>query len=958
MEPKVQTRVEDDQSSIDMVPSSEERVGNFRKIRFKINGIKDPLTVLSIYENYVKQALTSNEGKKWTLGLKIRISREYPTISGENERQEEIIGFTSKFNICLRINSDFIKCYSNARQKISNDFLSWLRDGSSWQFERTEELTVSIAGYNPIKNNGGSWFPLPRKLSRRKRAILNIKNEDLRCFEYCILAALCFNNKKFEREGEKYKNKLCDPKYYKNKGQLLNMEGTSCPMQLDEISVFESNNKKIGVNVWVSEYDEDSIKPMYSSEKKNPEHMVNLLLIQNENQSHYTLITDLGYLFKSSGYNKSAVWRHSSVFCTKEFKLKDMSESQKKLHIKNCVENNNSLENNPEPKKIIPFGEDSIIKFESYGKQLKSNFVFYADFETLNINLATTEPPPCKKMKTKKNFQNSYTWEKSIQTAYSFCLVLVAEGGYSRPPKVYRGEDAGEVFIDTVLEWAEEAQQWYNENEVEMILTREDENEFQNSTMCHLCDSEIDDPEEKVRNHDHLTGKFLGAAHNKCNLAYKQPAKCSVFLHNLKNFDSNLIVKNIKERHPDPKVVGQTIDKYVTFSIGNVMFKDTFQFLSSSLSNLVENLKANKEKNLNQNFAVTYKYFKENWEKKLKQKGYDIEESFSMFTRKLIFSYRYIDSMDKFKEKIPGQEYFYNELTEETVSDQDYQMLLDLCERFGLKYLGELSDLYVQLDTLLLADIFENLRETSMKAIGLDPSHFCTAPGLSWAGALKFSKAELEIPSEMEFINFVDSNVRGGIAQGSIPFSRANNPQMKDYNEEEPDSYIYMFDCNGLYARSMQEKLPCGGFCKVPPNSEDWLNIDTEGEHGYFLEVTLNYPKHLHDLHDGFPLCPYHDSPSLSDLSNYQKKMAEEHGLTKSKVKKLMITFKQRKRIGLHIRNLQFYTNLGMELVKVHKVFKFSQSAYLKSYMDLCHQIKTSTGSTVMRQFGKLLANR
>ena len=59
-----------------------------------------------------------------------------------------------------------------------------------------------------------------------------------------------------------------------------------------------------------------------------------------------------------------------------------------------------------------------------------------------------------------------------------------------------------------------------------------------------------------------------------------------------------------------------------------------------------------------------------------------------------------------------------------------------------------------------------------------------------------------------------------------------------------------MFDCNGLYARAMQEPLPSGGFCKVPPNSEDWLNIDTDGEHGYFLEVTLDYPKHLHNLHD------------------------------------------------------------------------------------------------------------
>ena len=135
---------------------------------------------------------------------------------------------------------------------------------------------------------------------------------------------------------------------------------------------------------------------------------------------------------------------------------------------------------------------------------------------------------------------------------------------------------------------------------------------------------------------------------------------------------------------------------------------------------------------------------------------------------------------------------------------------------------------------------------------------------------------DLEIPSDMKFNEFIDKNIRGGIAQGSIPFSKANNPQLKDYNKDEPDSYIYMFDCNGLYARAMEEKLPCGDIRKVSPDSEDWLNIDADGEYGYFLEVTLNYPKHLHDLHDGFPLCPYHDSPSLSELSNYQKRMARE----------------------------------------------------------------------------------
>ena len=69
-----------------------------------------------------------------------------------------------------------------------------------------------------------------------------------------------------------------------------------------------------------------------------------------------------------------------------------MSESQKNHHIKACAESNGLWNNNPKPKKIIPYGEFSIIKFQNYGKQLKANFVFYADFETLNLNISSTEP--------------------------------------------------------------------------------------------------------------------------------------------------------------------------------------------------------------------------------------------------------------------------------------------------------------------------------------------------------------------------------------------------------------------------------------------------------------------------------------------------------------------------------------------------------------------------------------
>ena len=726
------------------------------------------------------------------------------------------------------------------------------------------------------------------------------------------------------------------------------------------ISNFESDNPDISVNVWLFECGEDVIKPLYSSiSASSGKKTINLLLIQKQTMSHYCSIINLGLLLKTKGYAQHAVWRHSSVFCSQEFKLSEMSPRQQKEHIKECNDHHATLNNKPKQKIVIPFGQKAFVKFINYSQTIKANVMFYADFETMNIPLQTSQPPH-KKSKTNsaENQEKSYSWKKTINEAYSFALVTVAEGEYERDPIIYRGVDAGLVFIDTVLEEAERAIAYFKDNAKPLKMTEQDEKIFEKENICHLCEEEIFDDEDKVRNHDHVTGKFLGACHNKCNLSYKQNYKVSVALHNLKGFDQNCILKSIKERHPDPKVIGQTLEKYISFSIGRVVFKDTFQFLANSLSNLTENLKADKERNLEENFRVTFKYFNQRWKKELEGKGRDIAEAFKMITSKLIFPYKYIDSFEKFEEtEIPSQENFYNDLSEESVSDEEYSSLKRLWYLFDLKNIGQLSDLYVAVDTVLLADIFENLRRVSFSSIGLDPAHFYTAPGLSWSGALKFEKLKIEIPQSQEIHDFFDENIRGGVAQASIPYSRANNPLLKGYDSSKPVSYVYFFDCNGLYARAMEESLPFGNWQKVDVDAEDWLNIPTDGEHGYWLEVDLTYPSSLHEKHDGFPLCPEHYQVNFNELSDYQLSLVNHFGLKETKIKKLMTTFHDKNKIGLHLRLLQFYCKLGLVLKKVHRVFKFKQANFLKKYMDMCYWFKTSGDSPVMRQFGKLLAN-
>ena len=126
--------------------------------------------------------------------------------------------------------------------------------------------------------------------------------------------------------------------------------------------------------------------------------------------------------------------------------------------------------------------------------------------------------------------------------------------------------------------------------------------------------------------------------------------------------------------------------------------------------------------------------------------------------------------------------------------------------------LGEYNDLYVQSDTLLLADVFENFRNTCIKVYKLDPAHFLSAPGLAWQACLKKTKVELELLIDVDMLLMVEKGIIGGICHAIQRYAKANNKYMKNYDEDEESSYIQDLDANNLYGWVMSQKLPVNGF--------------------------------------------------------------------------------------------------------------------------------------------------
>ena len=184
-----------------------------------------------------------------------------------------------------------------------------------------------------------------------------------------------------------------------------------------------------------------------------------------------------------------------------------------------------------------------------------------------------------------------------------------------------------------------------------------------------------------------------------------------------------------------------------------------------------------------------------------------------MLLRKGVYPYEYMDGWDKFNENIiPGKELFYSNLTLENISETDYAHANNVFKKFNINNLGEYHDLYVRSDTLLLADIFENFRQSCLKNYELDPAHFVSLPGLAWKACFKKTNVELELLTDYDMLLMVEEGIRGGICHAIQRYAKANNKYMNDYDKQKKPSYIQYLDANNLYDKAVTEKLPVRGF--------------------------------------------------------------------------------------------------------------------------------------------------
>ena len=242
-------------------------------------------------------------------------------------------------------------------------------------------------------------------------------------------------------------------------------------------------------------------------------------------------------------------------------------------------------------------------------------------------------------------------------------------------------------------------------------------------------------------------------------------------------------------------------------------------------------------------------------------------------------NYEYVDSWERFnKTPLPDKEAFYSNLNMDDITDFDHRHAKRVLKNLTNKNLGDYHDLYVQSDTILLADVFENFRNMCIKVCELDPAYFLSAPGLAWQACLKETGVKLELLTDIDMLLMVEKGIKGGICHAMHRYAKPNNKYMKHYNKDEEESFLEYLDASKLYLWAMSEPLPVDVFDRIKGLSkinEDFIkNYDKDSNKGYVLEVDVKYLKNLHDLHSDKPnklVCSLYDKKTVAHIRSLKQ---------------------------------------------------------------------------------------
>ena len=593
--------------------------------------------------------------------------------------------------------------------------------GSGWVLSSIKSLSIVCSRFVHFCRRSGRGSIETPDFIKYKYCTVNVKDTDNLCFLYSILVKSQPANENKHRKS-----------HYVDKLNTLNYKLEDFPMKLGDVDKFERANPNLAIDIirytplsekkpntdWEQvglEDDDDcylkhpcfdlvhrsrhyhlwqkqgcSREEYYSNVVK-----VDLLIIfqGDKDEGHYLNITNKNTLLNSHASPSCPVQirGHLCEMCLRKFYYKTTFEKHRAVCLKTRVDG--TVYTLPDSKQLI---------FSDWHKTIPPKFVVYADFESILPKVDEEEI-------------------LQIHKPIAAGSLFLKPNGVTEYSEFFGG-DCVVDFLMLLEQYALEMKQWYDENAKHPMIPPSDDvlHQYYRTKSCYLCKGSFSTTNYKVKDHDHFTGAFLGAACNKCNLSrrIRKPALPVVF-HNLRGYDMHHIIKYAVGKFPhwDLQVIAQSSEKFQALIVHtkncSIKFIDSLQFLHSSIANLSNMLDGSKGQ--------------KRFTNSLQEIPVNARDG------KGIFPYSYATSqivLEEPRASLPDRETgFYDTLAGGvTVSEEEYATAQSIWEQCQCQNLKDYMLIYLKTDVHLLADIFETFRQTAISEDQLEPLNFSPSP--------------------------------------------------------------------------------------------------------------------------------------------------------------------------------------------------------------------------------------
>jgi len=601
----------------------------------------------------------------------------------------------TSYDICLRtttshlcnieeINIFLLDARNNAQQRI-DDFVE---NGSGWTLDQIIATDVEIGSCRAL-NGSCNLLAINHLNTLKKIPVIEDKQQ-------CFLEAIAYhfkqtsNKKNLQRFIDRHINTTIE-----------------LPVKVLDIQKFEKDNSHLNIKINVMFSLDDKIYPLYVSKNIEAKHNINLLLFKTvmngETVSHYSYIENLSAFLRKK-YEGNLKGRKKLSYQKGErcpnCLLNFTTIKRLNRHSVTCFTNKPQQINLPE--------EGDTIKFQKFMKKFKVPLVGFFDFEAAQ-NTSKNKCETCAKKSTLVCPHKTII--KTIQEPMTYSLLIVNYENKVIHKNTYSGEDCVEHLIDQLLTLEKDFLKILDRNIPMKTLTEDEAKDAAEAEICHICEEELGC--DKVRDHCHVTGSYLGMAHNTCNLNRQVSRFIPLFAHNFQGYDSHFIIQKLKQDSRLKKIGGlpHNTERFKTIEINSYVFLDSMAFLSASLSDLVDNL----SKNENHPFQILDQM-------DLYDDSNDGRDFKKMLLRKGVYPYEFATGVRILQDtkSLPPIEEFYSTLTNKSISQDDYRHAQTVYATSKCENMLEYTELYCKSDCALLAEVFLEFREEIMREFKLD----------------------------------------------------------------------------------------------------------------------------------------------------------------------------------------------------------------------------------------------